>query len=228
MKEEGRDLAKYVRLGIKGTLGPQEVWSVNPVIDPAGELDFPFDQGTFNAFVAALASQTVPGALLGLMSTACKITAFRAELRDTTEEGFIGAAETTLSAPIAGTGAPTKTPQTSIVASLRSNTALASGRGRLYWPALGGITDATTLRISAANLESYGNAFSSYLTSICNLAKAQLTPVSLVNFGVSIYSPTKRILTQANRVQVGDVLDVQRRRRDSMPEVYYSASLPTP
>lgn len=67
---------------------------------------------------------------------------------------------------------------------------------------------------------------SSYLTNIANTAKSTLTPVSLVNFGVSVYSPSKGILTPVTSIRVGDVFDVQRRRRDDMTEQYSSQVYP--
>lgn len=219
-------MAKYVRLSIKGRLGSQEVWSVNPVIDPAGEVGFDFDQTNFDAFVASLRTVTIPTVLLEGLSTAGSITGFRAELRDTDAVGFIGAAETTLASPIVGTGTPTKTPQTAFVASLRTGSALASGRGRLYWPALGLTISATTLRLPSTAAGQAADGMSSYLTRICAQAKATLTPVSLVQFGVSVYSPTKKLLTPVTNIRVGDVLDVQRRRRDAMPEAYSTSPFP--
>lgn len=219
-------MARYMRMAIKGTLGPSEVWSVNPVIDPRDELTFEFDQTNFDAFVAAVAGITVPTTLRTALSAAGTIRSIRAELRDTETEGFLGAAEYTLPSPIVGTTGATKPPQTAFVASLRSGSALSSGRGRMYWPALGSPIDSTTLRLSSTLAGNYAADISSYLTSIANQARASLTPVSLVNFGVSIYSPTRRILTPVTNIRVGDVLDVQRRRRDAMPEAYSTRAFP--
>lgn len=93
-------MARYLRLSIKGGIGPTEVWSVNPVIDPRDELTFDFDQTTFDAFTQAVAALTVPNSLKNAMSTAVNIRSIRAELRDTATVGFIGASEYTLPTPI--------------------------------------------------------------------------------------------------------------------------------
>lgn len=219
-------MAKYVRLSLKGGLGPSEVWSVNPVLDPANDISFDFDQANFDAFVQAVAGITLPTTLKQGLSSAGNLRAVRAELRDTNESGFIGASEYTLPTPVAGTGSPTKPPQTAMVASLRTASATAAGRGRLYWPALGTAIDATTLRLASGAAQVVANDVASYLTQIANQAKASLTPVSLVQFGVSVYSPTKSSLTPVTNIRVGDVLDTQRRRRDAMPEQFATRVFP--
>lgn len=221
-------MVRYFRLSIKGSLGAQEVWSVNPVLDPSNEVDFDWNQTAGDASALAIASIVPPEPLLVSMSSACRITGFRVELRDTAQAGFLGASEYTRPAPFQGTGLATKPPQSSIVASLRTASALASGRGRLYWPALGVNMDPTSLRLTAQTAKTLSDSFSSYLTDIANALRTSWDAVPWVGVGVSVYSPTSKILTPVNRIQVGDVIDVQRRRRDRMPETYQITAYPTP
>jgi len=222
-------MAAYIRVGIKGTNPGGEVWSVNPVIDPANELGWDtFDQASFDAFTTAVGAIALPADLKSCMSPATAISSIRAELRHTDSETFLGASEYTLPTPITGTGTAYKPAQIAVVGSLRSGSALAAGRGRLYWPATGVPMDSASLRLSAATTLALANGFKTYLTAICDAAKAQLTPVSLVQFGVSVYSPTKKTLTPVTSIRVGNVLDTQRRRRDTMTELYSSVTLPSP
>lgn len=219
-------MTKYVRMSLKGGLGPTEVWSVNFVLDPEGEVGFDFDQANFDAFTANVGAIVIPTELKKAMSSAASLRSVRAELRDTDSDGFIGASEFTLATPQVGSSTAACPLQTSVVASLRSGSALASGRGRLYWPGLGLAISGGTMRLTATNTAALASDFSSYLTNIRNQAKSSLTPVSLVNFGLSIYSPTRRILTPVTSIRVGDVPDVQRRRRDAMAEQYSSKAFP--
>lgn len=218
----------YIRLSLRGTIVGGEVWSVNPVIDPAGELPWDtFDQASFDAFTAAVGAITLPQILRNCMAPTTVLTSVRAELRHTEQVGFLGASEHTLPTPVAGAGTAYKPPQVAVVASLRSGSALASGRGRIYWPATGVPMESSTLRLSNTTATSIANGFVTYLGAICAAAKAQLAPVSLVNFFPAIYSPTKRTLTAVSSIRVGDVLDTQRRRRDALPETYQTVTYPT-
>lgn len=221
-------MVRYIRLGIKGKQGQSEVWSVNPVLDPYGEIPGDFDQVKFDAFTAAVGALTLPTNLKNAMGLSTTITSIRAELRDTTLEGFLGASEFTLPTPIAGGSTANKPAQTCVVISLRSSSALASGRGRMYWPATGLPIDATTLRLTSGVANGVVTDMKSYLTSIVNAAESVFAPLGSAQFGVSIYSPTKKILTPVTRLQVGDVLDTQRRRRDAFPETYQSVALGLP
>lgn len=219
-------MAAYIRLSIKGTLPGGEVWSINPVIDPANELGWDtFDQGSFDAFTHAVGGIALPADLKSVFSAATAITSIRAELRHTDSETFLGASEYTLPTPITGSGTAYKPAQIALVVSLRSNSALASGRGRLYVPATGVPMDSATLRLSPTTTLAVANAMKTYLTAVCDAAKAQLTPVSLVQFGISVYSPTKKTLTPVTSLRVGNVLDTQRRRRDSLMELYSTVPL---
>lgn len=220
-------MTRYARLSIKGTLGTSEVWSINPVLDPSNEIPGAYDQAKWDAFVAAVGAIAVPTQLKAAMSTACAITAIRAEMRDTDTMGFLGASEWTPAAPIAGTGTPSLPPQSSVVMSLRTASALPSGRGRLYWPTLNLAVSSTTLRMQAAKPQQFATEMSSYLTQICAAAGANIGG-GAANWGVSVYSPTLRTLTAVTTIKVGDVIDTQRRRRDKMPELYSTAPFPTP
>lgn len=221
-------MPRYFRLGIKGRLGAAEVWSVNPVVDPANEITVTWDQEAGDAATQGIAGITVPDRILLALSNAGSITSIRLEMRDTANTDILGVSEYSLPTPIIGTGLPSCPPQNSIVSSLRTTNPLRSGRGRLYWPAPGvGITS-SSFKLDATFVQDFADGVSSYLTAICNEIRTAFSAGPTVSVGISVYSPTKGTLTPVNRIQVGDVLDTQRRRRDSLPETYKSAVFPTP
>lgn len=221
-------MVRYVRLSIRGIMLPGEVWSINPVLDPSGEIPGDFDQARFDAFTLALAGIALPTPLRALLTTQGGVTSFAAQLRDTSSDTMLGQSIYDLPAALDGTGTPTKPIQTALVCSLRTATPQASGRGRLYWPAVGAGISASTFRLNNPTTGDVAEAMSSYLTDICDAAQANLTTGGTIPFGVSVYSPTKRTLTPVTKIMVGDVLDVQRRRRDALAETYATEPFPTP
>lgn len=219
-------MTRYLKLALKGRLGASEVWSVNPTLDPYNEIPAAWDQAKGDAAALAIAGLTIPSRLLLALSNAGSLTSVRLELRDTSTPGILGVSEYSLPTPKIGTGAPVSTPQTSIVASLRTATPLSQGRGRIYWPSPGvGVSD-STFKLAPAFAQDLADGFSSYLTSICRAVATAFGAAPIGGIGLSVYSPTKNTLTPVNRILVGDVLDTQRRRRDAVPETYKIAVFP--
>lgn len=216
----------YIRVILSGTLGSQEVWSVNPAYNETTNV-VTWDQEEGQTAADAIGALAVPSALKTIASSAVVGTRVRVERRSD-DHVLLGAAEAAWSGMGAGTGTATKPPQTAVVLSLRSNTPGARGRGRLYWPAIGATISATTLRIAGGvTIDNIASAASSYLDSIETALKNSLQPTpSLIDYHLTVVSKTSGTRTDISRIQVGDVLDVQRRRRDSMPETYYTVSYP--
>lgn len=127
----------YVRVSILGSAPGGEVWSINPVIDPTFEFPPGVDQDALDAACNAIAGLTPGAALLGFMSTQLSITGARLEVRDDSTDALIAISNQVRTTPQPGTGAPQRGAQTALVFSLRTNTPGGSGRGRLYWPAVG-------------------------------------------------------------------------------------------
>lgn len=120
------------------------------------------------------------------------------------------------SSPAPGTGVFALPPQNSLVVSLRTNTAGARGRGRMYLPgpAAVGLTNAGRLDTGARAamvpaLKAFFDAFN---------ARANVFPVAVA-------SSAGNFVTTVNTIALGDVIDTQRRRRDTLPESYLTATL---
>lgn len=215
----------YIRVLLRGRLGTQEVWSVNPAYNETTNVAG-WDQSLGQDTADRIGALAVPDVLRDLCSTSGPGTTVRVERRSDAHV-LLGAAEAAWS----GFGTPgfaaTKPPQTSVVLSLRSDVPGGRARGRLYWPGLAASIDGTTLRQSSAATLLIANAASAYLDDIETQLKEGLEPSpSLIDYHLCVVSKTGGFRTDINRIMVGDVLDVQRRRRDSMPENYSTVAYP--
>jgi hypothetical protein len=121
---------------------------------------------------------------------------------------------------VVGVGSLQLPTQSAIVASLRTNTPGGRGRGRVYWPATGAVlgTDgrlsSPTTAAIVADLKTYFKAIESAL------ALGQPTAA----WYLSVRSSTAKATPHVARIQVGDVIDTQRRRRDAYVEAYQSVT----
>lgn len=215
----------YIRVRLNGSLPGGEVWSVNPAFNETTNVST-WDQLEGQTAAIAIAGITLPTALNDLRSSAAQGVMVRVERRSDTHE-LIGAAEAGWTAGTATTIAAKMPAQIAVVLSLRSTTPGSRGRGRLYWPALGAQVDMYTLRLSKPTTANAATAAATYLDAIATELKKALAPTpSLIDYDLCVVSPTTGSKTRITRIEVGDVLDVQRRRRDRLAEVYASAPMP--
>ncbi len=215
----------YIRVRLNGRIGTQEVWSVNPAYNESTD-QTGWSQTAAQETVDAIAALNPPNALRNLASRAGSGTLVRIERRTDTH-ALVGAAEAGWTGWQADTFAPTKTPQTALVLSLRSNVPGSRGRGRLYWPALNGPLDGDTFRISETNRNAIALAAATYLKDIQDILTGNLFPPGSLSFHrLCIVSPTTGTRTDVSRIEVGDVLDTQRRRRDKLVETFSTEAYP--
>jgi hypothetical protein len=216
-------LLSYFRVSILGRLVNEEVWSVNPVFDPTGEFGTIINQAQLDAAATSIANRSVPTGLRALMSTQGARTGARVEVREDANDGLLGIATATSTTASAGTTGVTSPPQSAVVVSLRTDTPGGSGRGRLYWPALSAPIDATTGRLTTAAQTAFLTDMKAYLVGIrADLAAAFPAGV----FDLAVRSKTTHTTPHVTRLQVGNVVDTQRRRRDNLPESYQTATFP--
>lgn len=216
----------FIRVSLRGGLPSGEVWSVNPAYNETTNVGT-WDQTAGQKAADAIGALNVPTSLKNLLSTAAPMRTVRVERRSD-DGALLGAAE----APWVGGGGSSETPkqsyQASVVLSLRSNVPGSRGRGRLYWPALGAGLSSSTLRLSTPTPVSVATDAVAYLNSIETALKQALAPTpSLIDYHLSVYSPTTKSKTDIVRLEVGDILDVQRRRRDRVAEVFASRAYPS-
>lgn len=214
-------MADLLRVSIGGALPGGEVWSVNPCFqtDSPGPI---VDYTLALALANAAASVTVPGALKSLWNGSTTLTDFQVEAR--LQGGALeSVARVSYPGLATGTGAVPHPFQTSIVSSLRTANSSASGRGRLYWPATGAAIDNTTLRPSGTNIGLWLAAVKTYLSGI---EAAMTTALGTGGLSLSVWSRKGPGIYPVNRIIMGDILDVQRRRRDTLKETAQVLSYP--
>ncbi len=213
-------MAQLLRISITGAMPSGEVWSVNPVFSVGGDFGVPVSAVQAQTIATAVAAVAVPTGLVTMNVAAVTVTGCRVEARSMA--GVLEVqAEGVKAVPTPGSASGGHAFQTSLVFSLRTATPGARGRGRLYWPATGISVTATTLRVNAAALTSAVAAIKTYLGGIEAAIEATLPGVSLC-----VWSRTAPNLYPVTSIQSGDVLDVQRRRRDQTIESYSSTTWP--
>lgn len=210
----------YNRVTWSGTMPGGEVWSVGcafmpnfgNALDTFGELD------AWAAGIAAgFTGDVLPTNIRSLLSSAVAVNKVRTEYLDT-NSNLIQAAEATFS-PVQGTGSPTKPYQTSVVSSLLTGVPGRSNRGRMYWPAIGAPFAASTLRLPGATAQDIADDTVQLLQHCVDEALIADPAGALVPAVASRTLAQRRMITA---VEVGDIFDVQRRRRDSLVEARVS------
>lgn len=212
----------YVRASIVGSTTGGETWSINPVFDPTGEFPGFVDQTALDAAAAAIALLSPGTLLLGLLSPQMAITGCRLEVRDDGDDALIAISVASRGAQLNGTGIAALPPQSALVFSLRTDTPGGSGRGRLYWPAMGAQLAASG-RFGTSGTTQWLDAFKLYLE---NMRLALTAAFPLVGFSLAVRSRLTTSTPHVVRMQAGDVVDTQRRRRDRWPETYVTVNIP--
>lgn len=214
-------MADLIRVSLVGGMPSGEEWSVNPVFAVGGDFGEEISSSQAQQIAQGIAQLAFPSDLRNCMTPQTTFVGARVEARSVTG-ALESLGEYALGTATAGQATVGHTFQVSLVSSLRTTTAGASGRGRLYWPATGIPVTLTTLRPSAAFIGAVTTSVAAYLRSIANAAEVVLsggvTPV--------VWSRKLNALFPVTTVQIGDVLDVQRRRRDNLVESVSSAPIP--
>lgn len=208
----------YTRVIFRGTLPDGEVWSTSCAAHFGIASDSATTQSDWNDAALRVAQINPSADLRNIWSTACTYTGVRLEKRH--ENGsLIQVAEAVRSSPITGQQNANKPFQISLVLSLLTDTPSRSGRGRMYLPALAATISPTSLRMSPTATEGALSAASTWVRlAIAAMGEdtGDMTPQAAVHSGKEA---TTRSVT---RWEMGDVLDVQRRRRDKAIENRYS------
>lgn len=219
----------YVRVVLKGQIGAVENWSCGFNWGIFGISPDTPDQAITDEMLAQLlawvVTVNVPTTLRALMSTNVSITTVRVERR-AEDEQILNVAEGLLASPVTGTGTPSKTPQDALVVSLRTNTPGAKGRGRFYWPAIGAALN-TSFQLSSPTAPAVVGDARTFLRGIGDrLNAAYINTGSILRVVLSVRSVTDHVCRDVVQLQVGSVLDTQRRRRDILPESYAPIAYP--
>lgn len=219
----------YWRVIYKGSIGAVETWSTSIAFGIVGLSPDSTDQPTTDAMAAAVRTATtaanVGSDLRNTMSAACSIDIVRIERR-AENESVLNVAEALLSSPLGGLGSATKTPQDSLVLSLRTSTPGPRGRGRMYMPAVGAVLSPAFVITTPVPASAAAGA-KVWIASIkAAMDGVYISAASALRVAPSVRSSTDHVCRDITSIQVGSVLDTQRRRRDTLPESYATVSYP--
>lgn len=214
---------EHNRMIISGTLPEGEVWSCSVAYkrEETGDdnvirdYDGLRDQAEVTWDLLDVLMDT--GALAALLSSSAAINKVRWEYRNGTT--LEQAAEWTAT-PLPGQGTMTKVFQTSLVFSLLTGRPGRSYRGRIFWPALGATISSSTGRLTGPTIGEAASEMAAFLKDAGRRGGLQpdVDPV--------VYSTLLDVVTPVTSVSVGNILDTQRRRRDSLVEGRATAAIP--
>lgn len=219
----------YWRVIFKGSLGTVETWSTSVAYGIVGLAPDVPDQATTDAMAQAIVgiagATIVPSALRTGLSTQGSVDMMRVEKR-AEDESILNVAERLFSSPLVGSSAPTKTPQDSVVISLRTSTPGARGRGRMYWPALAMALSSTFQLTTPTPAAFIADAKISLQAINTAMDGVYISQAAALRVALSVRSTTDHVCRDVTALQCGSVLDTQRRRRDNLPESYSSVVYP--
>lgn len=210
----------YVRVSILGSSPGNEVWSINPVFDPTLEFGSTVNQTQLDAAANAIANLNPGSICMALLSTSLYLTGARVEVRDDSTDALLAISIATRGTPEVGSTTPLRGHQSALVVSLRTDTPGGSGRGRLYWPCVGGAVDAQ-LRLNSASQVAFLPQMATYLHA---MESALATAFPTIGFDLAVRSRQTHTTPHVNKIQAGNVIDTQRRRRDKLIESYVNAA----
>lgn len=214
-------MAPFNKVTFSGTLPGGETWSTGVAFasfTSSGYVDsFEELQEWANAIALLNAGNVFPVAWRSALSAAAAITKIRCEFYFT--QTVLGQAAERDITPKPGIGAAGLPFQNSLVMSLLTGRPGRSYRGRMYLPAIGASVDPATLTLGTPNTEDTAVQGAGFLLAISDAAPGDL------GLSPAVHSQLMDLNTRVTTVSVGNILDTQRRRRASVPEVYFTASV---
>lgn len=217
---------KYNRIIFEGKTYSGEVWSSGLSF---ADVTLPVDGGIIEDFAqlsdwaqAVFTQFQEPNyqELYKAISASGTVERVRAEARD--GSSLLQAAESSGTA-YTGTSVANQPAQVARVISLRTGRPGRSYRGRMYWPSLTAVIVPGTGKLDPTNqLATLNNAI-----KMIKMVRDQANTIVGAGSDIQpvIYSSTLDLVTPVTKVQVGDVLDTQRRRRDRLQESYVEGGL---
>lgn len=213
-------MGQILRVSLFGDNPGGEEWSINPCWEINGSGGTPVTPAMAQTIATAIAAIAAPTPMMILMASNTAFRGVRVESRS-----LAGAlevqAEAIKTTGQGGNGTSVHPYQTAVVVSLRTFGVGPSARGRLYLPATGVPLQTTDYRIAVSSRDSILGAVKTYLSSIETAIKVTLPEANL-----TVWSRKTANFHNVTSLQLGNVVDTQRRRRDTLIESYGSVSFP--
>lgn len=214
-------MADLLRISLAGAMPGGEEWSVNPCYSIGGDFGDDVSAADALAIATAIGGLTLGTGITNLMNGVTTWSSVRVEARSWSGT-LIAQGEFVKSTATAGSGPQNHPYQTSAVFSLRTDTPGASGRGRMYWPATGVSINSADLRIAGATNSSAVSAMKTFLSGAESAIETQLGSAATL----IVWSRKNLTGYPVRSLQMGNVADVQRRRRDQLAESYAAVAYP--
>lgn len=211
-------MADVIRVSLKGGLPGGERWSINPCFHVISAAEITYSQ--LLTMGTAINAITIPAGVRALWSNSTNYTGVQLEARSSS--GVLEAlADVPMVGNVPGNGSGALPFQSAAVLSLRTNRPGGSGRGRLYLPATGLALNSSTLRIDTTVRDTAVTGAKTWLSGIQTAIEAVVP-----NTPLAVWSRSTLGKFSVTKILMGDIVDVQRRRRDSVAESYKEASYP--
>lgn len=210
---------KHLRFDLQGTLcGGAEKWSAGVSMTPQATGTPDVEAMTLSVLTLFNADFWDTTGVRNVMSPQVALTACHGA--SFTAAGVVDAtAEVALTTPVAGTAGGASTmlpPQCSVVLSMRTPIPGPRGRGRMYLPG------PCSLELTA-NGRLLPDIRDGWLTKLQTWINDLNAEPGLTTVGVA--SSVGGFVTAVSSIRLGDVVDTQRRRRDSLPEAYATGTI---
>lgn len=214
------------RLTFSGTcFGGREIWSTGLFIaDPTADVGTA-SQTEVDEYAARWS--TLFGLSANKFSSAYTTTQTKLSVLDTA--GHPDPLNTVYNTALVTTGAyggNPQPPQVSLVASLRATAihGLAT-HGRMYLPGWGAVVDPSTGGVSSTDQNTIATAFQTFINGI-NTDAPVSTVVALCSKGRTLPTVLAGVTQAVTHIEVGNIYDTQRRRRNGFAETYVNKTIP--
>lgn len=219
----------YIKTIMLGRLGASEQWSCGITWRNfelfAASMSQTMIESLAQRLVTNITGTAIPANIKSLWSNSAGLIAWRVEQHGE-DEKLTNVGEAAYATQIVGTGSASKSPQDAIVVSMRTSTPGARGRGRLYWPALG-VSLTSEFALSSPTPAAIALASAQLFKLVGDQITAEWAANSMaVTPELAVRSVTDHQSRKVERLQVGSVLDTQRRRRDKLIESYAVQNYP--
>lgn len=220
-------IVAYNRLQLLGSIVTGDIWSCTINFGNATGEAGPSDEATLTAAAArvkALQGGSVVGAnLRAFMSDAYALTGFKLSAVNGSTHRETAQAAVTFGGPVAGSGDPVQAPEIAACVSWNLESANRNNRGRIFWPGVGRGVNAN-MRYSSADCTNLKDGMIEFLQQLAGAIEPgpgsnNGSPTGGA-FQAIVVSKVKGTAVAIQTVSVGDVPDVQRRRRNKEREAY--------
>lgn len=220
-------IVAFNRLQLLGSIITGDIWSCTINFGAASGEAGPSDEQTLKAAAArvrALQGGSIVGPnLRAFMSSAYALTGFKLSAVSGTTFRETAQAAVTLGGPVAGSGTPVQAPEIAACVSWNLEQSNRRNRGRIYWPGVGRAVN-SDMRYSSADTQSLNDGMNEFILQLTGAIGGAQQGGTGDGTGGGFYalvvSKVGRSAVPIESVSVGDVPDVQRRRRNKEREAY--------